>query len=470
MKFKNQLLPLAISGLLTLGFTSCSDDDDSSSGGGEVETELTIAGFLSDDDTQGYSLLLAAAEYAELDDELADPANNFTVLAPNDTAFTAWLDGAALTDFSKEEVAQVLLNHIIDSELKATDVVAAVPAYLTTLASDSNANIDIFVDSDLYINGVDGAQITATDAYDATNGIIHGIDKVITGTAPLTIAGFVSNSDDYSTLLAAVEYAGLVDTLNSLDENLTVFAPNNAAFTTWLNGAELTDFTTDEVEQVLLNHVIGSELKAATVTSAVPTYQSTLATGPNNLAEAATNISIFIDADLMVNGQSEITGADAYDATNGIIHAVDTVIDLPNITTFATADERVSVLAGLLTDEELVDDIMGLTTATVLAPLNAAFDGFAPPVGLSVSEILQYHVINGVNAVASDAIGLTETPATLQTETITVAAVDGAPQFTGNGNTEAATVVIADIQATNGVIHVIDSALLPAIPAIVVTK
>lgn len=293
-------------------------------------------------------------------------------------------------------------------------------------------------------------------------------DKGTETETELTIAGFLSDEDTegYSLLLAAAEYAGLTDTLNSTDVNLTVFAPNDAAFTAWLDGAALTDFTPAEVEQVLLNHVIGTELKAATVTSAVPTYQSTLATGPNNVAGSATSISIFIDADLEVNGQASITGADAYDATNGIIHAVDTVIDLPNITTFATADDRISDLAGLLTDEGLVDDIMGLTTATVFAPVNAAFDNFSAPTGLTVAEILQYHVISGANAVASDAVTLTETPATLQGETIAVAAVDGAPQFTGNGNTSAATVVIADIQASNGVVHVVDAALLPSIPQI----
>lgn len=330
MKLKNQLLPLAIAGLLTLGFSSCSDDDDTSDGGGEMETELTIAGFLSDDDTENYSLLLAAAQYAGLTETLADASQNLTVFAPNDAAFTTWLNGAALSDFTTDEVAQVLLNHVIGIELKAADVVAA--------------------------------------------------------------------------------------------------------------------------------------------TSTMPYYATNLASGPSDVSGNDTFLSMFITSDLEINGQSEITGPDAYDASNGIIHGVDTVIDLPNLITFATADERVSTLATLLTDESLVSAIEGLTTATVLAPVNAAFDGFASPTGLTVSEILQYHVINGANAVASDAVTLTETPVTLQGETISVAAVDGAPQFTGNGNTTAASVVIADIQAINGVIHVIDTALLPAIPQVVTSN
>ena len=172
-------------------------------------------------------------------------------------------------------------------------------------------------------------------------------DDEMEETEEMTIAEFVSSSDDYSTLLAAVQYAGLTDALSDEDATLTVFAPNNDAFDTWLDGASLEDFTTDQVAQVLLNHVIDAELDAATVTGAVPTYQSTLATG----ASEGTNTSIYINSDLIINNQSEITGPDAFDASNGIIHAVDTVIDLPTIVTFATADPTFSSLVMALTRE-----------------------------------------------------------------------------------------------------------------------
>lgn len=328
MKLKNQILPLAISTLLAFGFTSCSDDDDSNDGGGEMETTLTVTDFL-----------------------MSDAAS------------------------------------------------------------------------------------------------------------------------DFSTLLAAVEYAGLDGALDDANANYTVFAPNNAAFTAWLDGAALTDFTPDEVAQVLLNHVIGTELNAATVTSAVPTYQSTLATGPADLADASTNISIYIDADLEVNGQSTITGPDAYDASNGIIHAVDTVIDLPNITTFVAADATLTTLLAALGANSLVNTIAGLDPATVFAPSDAAFTAGGYELSDATSSVLTYHVISGVNVTAADAAGLADTnsPATVQTQTINILA---GPTFLGNGNAadDIASVTTANIQAVNGIIHIIDTVLLPGAETITAAK
>lgn len=286
-----------------------------------------------------------------------------------------------------------------------------------------------------------------------------------------TIAGFVAaNPDNYSSLLAALTTTDLVDAVSDEDANLTVFAPDNDAFDRFLTAAGFTnglsDVDTDEeialVRNILLNHVIGTELKAENVVAAVPTYQSTLASGPNNLAGTATNVSIFIDADLEVNGESTITGPDAYDATNGIIHAVSEVIGLPNITTFATADDRLSTLAAALSAAELVDDIMELETATVFAPSNDAFTDGGYELSDATSDVLTYHVINEVNVDADDAEGLagTDSPATLQGQSIGI--ITG-PTFKGNANTDddIATVVIPNIQAINGIIHVIDTVLLP---------
>ena len=296
-----------------------------------------------------------------------------------------------------------------------------------------------------------------------TPGETDGTDNMGGEETAMNIAEFVANNDNYSTLLAAVEYAGLGDALANEDSELTVFAPDNAAFETWLNGAALDSFTPEEVAQVLLNHIIGAELNAETVSGAVPTYQSTLATGPSNLAGEATNVSIFIDEDLTINGESDITGADAFDASNGIIHAVSSVINLPNISTFAIADSRLSTLTEALVAQELVGTVDSFNPATVLAPLNSAFSALdAVPAGEALTSVLTYHVISGVNAVASDVIGLEETPATVQGQTIAVTLLDDSPAFMGNANAEAASVVIADIQAVNGVVHVIDTVLLPS--------
>ena len=139
------------------------------------------------------------------------------------------------------------------------------------------------------------------------------------------------------------------------------------------------------------------------------------------------------------------------------------VINLPNISTFAIADSRLSTLTEALVAQELVETVDSFNPATILAPLNSAFDALdAIPAGEALTSVLTYHVISGVNAVASDVIGLEEIPETVQGQTIGVTLLDDSPAFMGNANAKAAAVVLADIQAINGVVHVIDTVLLPS--------
>lgn len=283
----------------------------------------------------------------------------------------------------------------------------------------------------------------------------------------VSIADFVAaNPDDYSSLLAALQKAGLVDAVSDANANLTVFAPNNAAFSAFLEsaGATLESIDSSALRQVLLNHVIGQELKADAVISTAPGYVSNLASGPNNLAGAATNLSTFYaleGGNVLVNGDVTVTTPNAYDASNGVIHAVDKVIGLPNISTFAIADARISTLKDVLVQSDLVATVDGIGTATVFAPTNEAFASLAAvPSGDALASVLTYHVIANVNVVASDlpALAGTNSPATVQGETIGILAD---AEFKGNGNSDNVKVVIADIQAANGVVHVIDGVLLP---------
>jgi len=298
-------------------------------------------------------------------------------------------------------------------------------------------------------------------------------DDEMEETEEMTIAEFVSSSDDYSTLLAAVQYAGLTDALSDEDATLTVFAPNNDAFDTWLDGASLEDFTTDQVAQVLLNHVIDAELDAATVTGAVPTYQSTLATG----ASEGTNTSIYINSDLIINNQSEITGPDAFDASNGIIHAVDTVIDLPTIVTFATADPTFSSLVMALTRETDYTYVDLLSSNdpdnddspfTVFAPTNDAFADLLTELMLtSLADIetatltatLNTHVVANANVLSTD---LTDGMMVSTLGADLTVGLD--PATLTDLNDRVANIIVTDVQAVNGVIHVIDTVVLPELP------
>lgn len=285
----------------------------------------------------------------------------------------------------------------------------------------------------------------------------------------MTIAEFALSNENYSSLVAALTRAGLVEAVSNTDANLTVFAPDNAAFDRFLaslgEGTTLEDVPVETLQQVLLNHVIGTELKAADVLSSAPGYVKNLASGPADLAGNTTNLSTFYsvaDGKVTVNGTVDVVAPDAFDASNGIIHAVNDVIGLPKISTFAVADERVSTLASVLSSQNLVATVDGLGTATVFAPIDAAFGELeAVPTGEALTSVLTYHVIAGVNVVSTDVPALVgnETPATVQGQTLTV---DSNASIKGNANMESSVFVLNDIQATNGVIHVIDSVLLPS--------
>ncbi|WP_199188310.1 fasciclin domain-containing protein [Deinococcus arcticus] len=129
-----------------------------------------------------------------------------------------------------------------------------------------------------------------------------------------TIAAIVSNDPNFSTLLSAVQAAGLVDTLNSAGP-FTVFAPTNAAFAK-VPAADLNALLNDRerLRALLLYHVVPGRVTAAQVTG---------------LSSAKTangaNLSIRTSGNMVMINDATVTRADIR-ASNGIIHVVDTVL------------------------------------------------------------------------------------------------------------------------------------------------
>ena len=182
-------------------------------------------------------------------------------------------------------------------------------------------------------------------------------------------------TDDLSSLVAAVQRAGLVDALSDASANYTVFAPTNAAFAAFLsanNFNSVDDVPVEVLQQVLLNHVLGTEVKAADVTTG---YFNTLAT----YSTTTSNIDMFIStaSGVVINGSSTVVTTDI-DASNGVVHVVDAVIGIPKVPTFAAANPDFSILVQALTRSDLstnyVEDVLnGDGPFTVFAPTNDAF-------------------------------------------------------------------------------------------------
>lgn len=284
-----------------------------------------------------------------------------------------------------------------------------------------------------------------------------------------TIADFVETNPDYSSLNAALIAADLKSTLDG-SSNFTVFAPNNAAFNAFLsaNGfANLAAVPKDVLTQVLLNHVQEGEIRSSDLETGYIESMSTAGAGGNNL-------SMYINtADgVTINGMANVTTANV-EVDNGVIHAVDAVIGLPDITTFATADPNFEILVAALTREEDFNFVDILMTQgdpapfTVFAPTNAAFQALLTELGVSalgdipsdvLASALSYHVVTGSNVRSSDiSNGMMVT--TFEGGSFTVNTTGGASIT--DANERVANIVAVDVQATNGVIHVLDKVLLP---------
>lgn len=291
-------------------------------------------------------------------------------------------------------------------------------------------------------------------------------DEMDTGNSEMNIVELAQSDDDFSSLVAAVQKAGLATTLSG-EGNFTVFAPSNDAFADFLaeNGfSDLDDVPNEVLEQVLLNHVIGQEVMAADVTTG---YVKNLA----SYNGTSSNLSLYINTSsgVVLNGNVTVTATDL-DASNGVVHKVDKVIALPTITTFAAADPTFSILVQALTRADLsvnyAETLAGDGPFTVFAPTDAAFGDLLTELNASMlSDIdaatleatLQYHVVNGANVLEGD---LTDgqTVTTLEGSDFTIN-LDGVASITDANNRES-NIVATDVQASNGVVHVIDKVLL----------
>lgn len=284
-----------------------------------------------------------------------------------------------------------------------------------------------------------------------------------------SIYELASRDTDLSNLKAAIDKAGLATTLQG-SGTFTVFAPSNAAFTTFLkdNGfANLEAVPVATLREILLNHVLSSKVMAADVTTG---YVSTLAKGS---ASSTRNISMYINTSsgVRINGISTVTATDI-SADNGVMHKVDKVIGLPTVVTHALANPNFSSLVSALTRSDMPDFagiLSGTTNApfTVFAPTNAAFGSLLTELSLpnlaaipksTLENTLKYHVVAGAN-VASNNLTNNMSIATFQGGSFTINTAGGAKITDAKGRI--ANIITTDVQCSNGIIHAIDKVILP---------
>ncbi len=273
--------------------------------------------------------------------------------------------------------------------------------------------------------------------------------------AQATIVETAVAAGNFKTLVAAVQAAGLVETLNGKGP-FTVFAPTDAAFAKLPAGTLemlLKPENKAKLAAILTYHVVPGSVKAADVVKLK--YAGTV---------NGQRVDIKVDGAKVTVDGAAVTATDIA-CSNGVIHVIDTVI-LPvdgTVVDVAVKNGSFNTLVAAIKAAGLVETLSGKGPFTILAPTDAAFAKLPagtlemllkPENKKQLVEILTFHVVPGVAAYSDAVVKMTEVPTVLGSP-VAVKVVGGKVMLNG------ATVVAADVEATNGVIHVIDTVLMP---------
>ena len=404
--------------------------------------------------SEDHTVLEAAVIEANLAGTLSGDGP-FTVFAPTDDAFATLLDALGYTAeelLAYPGLTDILLYHVVGAQALSTDLSDG--QQITTLLEE-----DVVVtinENGVFINQ---SQVTTADIV-TDNGVVHVIDAVLVPEPAQsnTVVDIIVNSEVHTVLEDAVVAAGLVDALNGAGP-FTVFAPTDDAFTALLAAL---GFTAEELlaypglTDVLLYHVVGAQA---------------LSTDLSDDQEITTlldeDVQVTITADGVFINQAQVIVADL-EADNGVVHVIDAVLvpemdELPETVVDIIVESEVHTLLELAVGAAgLVDALSGEGPFTVFAPTDDAVVALTEALGITaddllalpnLGEILQYHVVAG--EAYSDDLEDGQMITTLLGQDVTVSIDDAGVMI------NEAMVIIADLEAENGVVHVIDAVLVP---------
>jgi len=309
----------------------------------------------------------------------------------------------------------------------------------------------------------------------------------------IVVSSAEAEEAEFTVLLAAVQAAdpAIVEALSDPEGLYTVFAPTDAAFVALLEALEVTAedllADTDLLNDVLLYHVVPGVFFAEDVVALDGSLLGTV------LPSSALSVSVTDDGAFVQ--ESTIIQTDI-EAANGVVHVIDSVL-IPDMGDDMEMEEEMD-------DEEMMEELISIAETviaategdspeftvllqavvtagldgvltnngpfTVFAPTDAAFVAALEALGLTAEEllaspdlasILAYHVVPGtfyaedVVAAADMMEGEFSVATALSGTAVTVAVSEDGVTVDG------ANVVTTDIEASNGIIHVIDAVILP---------
>jgi transforming growth factor-beta-induced protein len=272
----------------------------------------------------------------------------------------------------------------------------------------------------------------------------------------------------------ALQKTDLDDVLN-VEGDYTLYAPDNSAFIGFLmrgGYSSLDDVPTEALKKLLLNHVMAGQIRYRDFKSG---YYPTAASSDVNDRPLSMYINQ-VNMRVTLNGSSRIVQGNV-NASNGVIHAVNAVISIPSLVTFVLADPNLYNLGLALTRDDLTVDFPTILSTengsapapfTVFAPNNIAFVDLLNELKVerlsSIDEptlnlTLNHHVLGETNALSTD-LSDNLTLNTLGGEI--TANITGGASLT-DGNARVSNIIAVDIQANNGVLHIVDKVILPFI-------
>lgn len=279
------------------------------------------------------------------------------------------------------------------------------------------------------------------------------------------IVDIALGNPDFSILVQALQEAELVGALQG-EGPFTVFAPTDQAFIDLLQALDISAgdlLAHPDLSKVLLYHVVSGKVMSTDLSNGM-------------MAPTLNGQDIVVDLDMGLKINSSNVVAADIEATNGVIHVIDSVLvpddfkletDMMDemvqvdIVDIALSSDDFSMLVMLLQEADLVGALQGDGPFTVFAPTNDAFVKLVTALGITpeelmaqpeLSSVLLYHVVSG-KVMSSDLTDGLMAP-TLNGKDITFDLSDGVKVNTASVST-------ADVNATNGVVHIIDEVLIP---------
>ena len=275
------------------------------------------------------------------------------------------------------------------------------------------------------------------------------------------IVALAQGTSNLSTLVTAITTADLAGTLQGTGP-FTVFAPTNDAFNKLDDGVlDILLNNPSVLADVLKYHVVSGKVMSTDLTAG---QVQTLLTGKT--------IAVTLGNTVKLNETASVVGADI-EASNGIVHLIDEVLlpegfELPksSIVSIASQTPSLSVLAEALTMfPDLVDALSMDGSYTVFAPTNDAFAALLGVIGQSdledipenvIERLLKYHVISGSALMSTDLTDGQMAATLLSANDKVMVKIDGNTVKINDAN-----VTTANVEASNGVIHIVDAVLVP---------